>query len=36
VFKDILFTVDLEHADSWRKALPAALDERSGRAPACT
>jgi nucleotide-binding universal stress UspA family protein len=32
VFKDILFTVDLEHADSWRKALPAALDEaqRSG------
>jgi nucleotide-binding universal stress UspA family protein len=32
VFKDILFTIDLQHADSWRKALPAALDEaqRSG------
>jgi nucleotide-binding universal stress UspA family protein len=32
VFKEILFTVDLAHAESWRKALPAALDEakRSG------
>jgi nucleotide-binding universal stress UspA family protein len=32
VFKDILFTVDLEHADSWRPALPVALEEakRSG------
>ena len=26
MFKDILFTVDLEHADSWLKALPVALD----------
>jgi nucleotide-binding universal stress UspA family protein len=26
VFKDILFTVDLEHEDSWRKALPVALE----------
>ena len=26
MFKDILFTVDLEHTDSWRKALPVALD----------
>jgi len=26
VFKDILFTVDLEHADSWLKALPVALE----------
>jgi nucleotide-binding universal stress UspA family protein len=32
VFKDILFTVDLEHMDSWRNALPVALDQakRSG------
>jgi nucleotide-binding universal stress UspA family protein len=32
VFKEILFTVDLEHAESWRKALPVALDQakRSG------
>jgi nucleotide-binding universal stress UspA family protein len=27
VFKDILFTVDLEHLASWEKALPVALDE---------
>jgi nucleotide-binding universal stress UspA family protein len=26
VFKNILFTVDLEHESSWRKALPVALD----------
>ena len=26
MFKDVLFTVDLEHEDSWRKALPLALD----------
>jgi nucleotide-binding universal stress UspA family protein len=26
VFKDILFTVDLDHADSWLKALPVALE----------
>ena len=31
MFKDILFTVDLEHEDSWRKALPVALD--MARAP---
>jgi nucleotide-binding universal stress UspA family protein len=32
VFKDILFTVDLQHAVSWRRALPVALDlaQRSG------
>jgi nucleotide-binding universal stress UspA family protein len=32
VFKEILFAVDLAHADSWRKALPVALEEaqRSG------
>ena len=27
MFKDILFTVDLEHAASWERALPAALHE---------
>ena len=27
MFKDILFTVDLEHAASWEKALPVALDQ---------
>jgi nucleotide-binding universal stress UspA family protein len=27
VFKDILFTVDLEHLASWEKALPVALHE---------
>jgi nucleotide-binding universal stress UspA family protein len=27
VFKDILFTVDLEHVASWEKALPVALHE---------
>jgi nucleotide-binding universal stress UspA family protein len=27
VFKDILFTVDLEHAESWQRALPVALGE---------
>jgi nucleotide-binding universal stress UspA family protein len=26
VFKDILFTVDLEHADSWLRALPIVLE----------
>jgi nucleotide-binding universal stress UspA family protein len=26
MFKNILLTVDLEHADSWAKALPVALD----------
>ena len=26
MFKSILFTVDLEHEDTWRKALPVALD----------
>jgi nucleotide-binding universal stress UspA family protein len=26
MFKNILFTVDLEHEDTWRKALPVALD----------
>ena len=26
MFKNILFTVDLEHADSWLKALPVALE----------
>lgn len=26
MFNDILFTVDLEHEESWRKALPVALD----------
>jgi nucleotide-binding universal stress UspA family protein len=26
VFKNILFTVDLEHEESWQKALPVALD----------
>jgi nucleotide-binding universal stress UspA family protein len=32
VFKHILFTVDLQHVDSWRNALPVALDQakRSG------
>jgi nucleotide-binding universal stress UspA family protein len=32
VFRHILFTVDLQHADSWRNALPVALDQakRSG------
>jgi nucleotide-binding universal stress UspA family protein len=27
VFKDILFTVDLEHFASWERALPVALHE---------
>jgi nucleotide-binding universal stress UspA family protein len=27
VFKDILFAVDLAHADSWQKALPLAVEE---------
>ena len=27
MFKDILFTVDLEQMDSWRDALPVALDQ---------
>jgi nucleotide-binding universal stress UspA family protein len=27
VFKDILFTIDLEHFASWEKALPVALHE---------
>jgi nucleotide-binding universal stress UspA family protein len=27
VFKHILFTVDLQHTDSWRNALPVALDQ---------
>jgi nucleotide-binding universal stress UspA family protein len=27
VFKDILFTVDLEHSASWERALPVALHE---------
>jgi nucleotide-binding universal stress UspA family protein len=30
VFKDILFTVDLAHEDSWRKALPVALATAKG------
>ena len=30
MFKDILFTVDLEHADSWLKALPVALEAAKG------
>ena len=32
MFKDVLFTVDLEHPDTWRRALPLALEEaqRSG------
>ena len=33
MFKDILLTVDLEHADSWVKALPVALETaRASRA----
>jgi nucleotide-binding universal stress UspA family protein len=34
VFKDILFTVDLEHTASWRRALPVAL-EQAQRSGAC-
>jgi nucleotide-binding universal stress UspA family protein len=30
MFKTILFTLDLEHEDSWAKALPVALDATRG------
>ena len=37
MFKNILLTVDLEHADTWAKALPVALDaaKASERQAAC-
>ena len=35
MFKNILLTVDLEHADTWNKALPLALASAKARRPGC-